>query len=75
MLKNWNDQSLFHSIKACAYIIGHRTSFEIQGLFPSSPTYKTMDPRLFEKEKKYFFFQNKNRAKKQFLLGMYTVKK
>lgn len=38
------------------YIIGHRASSEIQGIFLSSSTYKTMDPHLFEKEKNYFFF-------------------
>lgn len=37
------------------YITGHKTSFEIQGIFPSSPNYKTMDLCLFEKEEKKYF--------------------
>lgn len=35
------------------YITGHKISFEIQGIFPSSPNYEIMDPCLFEKEKKH----------------------
>lgn len=50
------------------YIIGHRTSSEIQSTFPSSPSYKTMDPHFLQKKKKQktknkpASFQEKNTA-------------
>lgn len=47
------------------YLTGHKTSFEIQDTFPSSPNYKAMDPCLFEKgKKKYFDYSREEQCQK-----------
>lgn len=81
VLNNWNDQSLFHKRFWSKYITGHKISFEIQSIFPSSPNYETMAPCLFEKEKKtnqkllVLFFRRRTVQKKPLFLWMHKVKK